>query len=1006
MKKSYQERLDLMFQKHICRNCLVPGHYAKGCATRRGCDRPGCQKKHHALLHPPAVSAGNQELASRPTSYQASATVLNSATGAGRKRVCLRVVPVRVEGSSGQMVETYALLDDGSDVSLCDRRLLQQLGLNGVQRQFTLTTLSSDGKEQSGMEVSLKASSLDGNESLSLSRVWSVDGIPVSEGSIPMPDDVKRWAHLRDLNLPQIDERKVMLLIGGDCPDAFWVLDERRGASNEPYAVKFPLGWTLLGPVGPANPNQHFHVNFIRSQDEMLQLQVEKFWKTDFADRLAEPEVSLSLGDKQALKIMKEMVTMTKGHYQVGLPLRHRSSSIPNNRSLAESRLRLLRRRLLRDENLHAKYNATMNEYLTKGHAVKIPPDELPTDGKVVWYLPHHPVFHARKAEKVRVVFDCAAKYLGTSLNDQLLQGPDLNNNLIGVLMRFREENVAVVSDIESMFHQVRVDPSDCDALRFLWWQNGDLTSPPDEYKMVVHVFGATSSPSCTSFCLRKTAEDNEREFSAEIVNTVRRNFYVDDCLKSVRTTQVARKLVCELTDLLSRGGFRLTKWTSNDRQVLASIPESERAKSVINLDLDLDELPVERTLGVQWNVENDEFGFKVVAMKKPTTRRGILSVASSVYDPLGFLAPFTLSAKLMLQELCKKKIGWDEEIVGEELSRWEHWLADLPRLSEINVKRCYKPASFEEVNQVQLHHFSDASQYAYGAASYLRLVDADGNVHCSLVIGKSRLAPLKAITIPRLELSAAVVSVKLDSMIRRELDLPIGEELSVEEIVRAEREIIASVQQETFRDHFTQGSKSRSPLHKLCPVTIDGVLCVGGRLRNAPITEDAKHPILLPKKHHVTDLIVRKYHEELAHAGREHVLASVRLKFWIIKGRVAVRRVLRDCFKCRRRNAPTGEQRMANLPLERVTPDRPPFTFVGVDYFGPMLVKQKRSHVKRYGCLFTCLASRAVHIEIAHSLDTDSFIDALRRFIARRGRPEVMRSDNGTNFHGGEREL
>ena len=772
---------------------------------------------------------------------------------------------------------------------------------------------------------------------------------------------------------------------------------------------------------------------------------------------------------------------------------------------------------------------------------MKIPPDELPTDGKVVWYLPHHPVFHARKPEKVRVVFDCAAKYLGTSLNDQLLQGPDLNNNLIGVLMRFREENVAVVSDIESMFHQVRVDPSDCDALRFLWWQNGDLTSPPDEYKMVVHVFGATSSPSCTSFCLRKTVEDNESEFSAEIVNTVRRNFYVDDCLKSVRTTQDARKLVCELTDLLSRGGFRLTKWTSNDRQVLANIPESERAKSVINLDLD--ELPVERTLGVQWNVENDEFGFKVVAMKKPTTRCGILPVASSVYDPLGFLAPFTLSAKLMLQELCKKKIGWDEEIVGEELSRWEHWLADLPRLSEINVKRCYKPASFEEVNQVQLHHFSDASQYAYGAASHWRLVDADGNVHCSLVIGKSRLAPLKAITIPRLELSAAVVSVKLDSMIWRELDLPIGEsvfwsdatsviqmiqnqtkrfqtfvenrlsvihdgsspgqwryvdsksnpaddvsrastaeqliqnerwlngpaflwssedkwpsritvaelsdehpevkqeaqtfmtsrrnalspliehysswdrlkrgvawllrykcfllsklnaakadcrphivgeELSVEEIVRAEREIIASVQQETFRDHFTQGSKSRSPLHKLCPVTIDGVLCVGGRLRNAPITEDAEHPILLPKKHHVTDLIVRKYHEELAHAGREHVLASVRLKFWIIKGRVAVRRVLRDCFKCRRRNAPTGEQRLANLPLERLTPDRPPFTFVGVDYFGPILVKQKRSHVKRYGCFFTCLASRAVHIEIAHSLDTDSFIDALRRFIAR----------------------
>ena len=211
--------------------------------------------------------------------------------------------------------------------------------------------------------------------------------------------------------------------------------------------------------------------------------------------------------------------------------------------------------------------------------------------------------------------------------------------------------------------------------------------------------------------------------------------------------------------------------------------------------------------------------------------------------------------------------------------------------------------------------------------------------------------------------------------------------DLSVEEIIRAEREIIASVQQETFRDHFTQGSKPRSPRYKLSAVTIDGILSVGGRLRNAPITEDAKHPILLPKKHHVTDLIVRKYHEELAHAGREHVLASVRQKFWIIKWRVVVRRVLRDCFKCRGRNAPTGEQKMGNLPLERATSDRPLFTFVGVDYFGPMVVKQRRNHVKRYGCLFTCLALRAVHIEIAYSLDTDSFIDALRRLIARRGR-------------------
>ena len=226
---------------------------------------------------------------------------------------------------------------------------------------------------------------------------------------------------------------------------------------------------------------------------------------------------------------------------------------------------------------------------------------------------------------------------------------------------------------------------------------------------------------------------------------------------------------------------------------------------------------------------------------------------------------------------------------------------------------------------------------------------------------------------------------------------------LSVEEIFAAERAVLTAVQQETFKDHFTRTSGSHSPLHKLCPVLVDGTLRVGGRLGNAHISEEAKRPIILPKKHHVTDIIIRKYHEEVVHAGREHVLASIRQKFWIVKGRVAVRRVLWNCFSCR---PSAWEQRMADLPSERLIPDQPPFTFVSVDYFGPALVKQKRSHVKRYGCIFTCLTTRAIHIEIAHSLDTDSFISAMPRFIATRGRPQVVRRDNGSNFHAGEREL
>ena len=278
-----------------------------------------------------------------------------------------------------------------------------------------------------------------------------------------------------------------------------------------------------------------------------------------------------------------------------------------------------------------------------------------------VWYLPHHPVLNANKPGKVCIVFNCAAKHQGTSLNDQPLQGPDLTNNLVGILTCIPQEPVALMANMESMFHQVRISPNDCDTLQFLWWTNNDLNSEPEEYQMMVHLFGATSSPSCANFSLRRTAEDNCQEFSKETVDSVKDNFYVDDCLKSVPSETEVIGLVNELHTLLSKRRFRLTKWISNSQKLIDSIPLSKRAGSV--KDLVLDQLPIERALGVRWDVESDTFGFKISANDRPASRRGILSVVSSVYDPLGFAAPFTLPVKALLQDLCCKNFGWDDPI-------------------------------------------------------------------------------------------------------------------------------------------------------------------------------------------------------------------------------------------------------------------------------------------------------------------------------------------------------
>lgn len=166
--------------------------------------------------------------------------------------------------------------------------------------------------------------------------------------------------------------------------------------------------------------------------------------------------------------------------------------------------------------------------------------DRLPRDDGKVWYLPHHPVFHSKKPDKVRILFDCSAKHHGTSLNDNILLGPDLTNNLVGVLTRFRQEPFAVMGDIEAMFHQVHTLDDDCDALRFLWWSDGNLASEPEEYQMNVHIFGAISSPSCANFALLRTAEDNQQDFEEPIISSVKNNFYVDDCLKSLPTVDDA----------------------------------------------------------------------------------------------------------------------------------------------------------------------------------------------------------------------------------------------------------------------------------------------------------------------------------------------------------------------------------------------------------------------------------------------------------------------------------
>ena len=261
-----------------------------------------------------------------------------------------------------------------------------------------------------------------------------------------------------------------------------------------------------------------------------------------------------------------------------------------------------------------------------------------------------------------------------------------------------------------------------------------------------------------------------EKEAHPSAAQFIMHDFYVDDGLTSVESAQQAKDLIQGAREICEKGGLRLHKFVSNDCQVLESVPKSERAVDAI-LNLPSEQLPIERVLGVQWSVGLDCFRFFIILKDQLLTRRGVLAPVAFVYDPLGFLAPLALRAKKILQEICNRGVSWDEPLPEELRPRWERWKCDLVRLNELKIPRCFEPKTLNGKKTYELHSFADASTFGYGQCSYLRVKDEDENVHVSLVMGKSRVAPTKITTIPRLELTAAVVSAKVAKMVQEELN-------------------------------------------------------------------------------------------------------------------------------------------------------------------------------------------------------------------------------------------
>ena len=341
---------------------------------------------------------------------------------------------------------------------------------------------------------------------------------------------MEKWPHLSGVHLHRVDA-DVGLVLACDVPEVLDPLEIKHTQDGGPSALRTSVGWAVTGPLTPYRHGVRASSFLIRVETELQRL-VKDFYNRDFDESIAYHQTELSQEEHRFLERMKESTKLKNGHYEIALLSKDRLRLVPSNRAQAEQRAMWLKKKLERNPRFHDDYKVFVQDIVAKGYAQRVPDHQRTGYEGKTWFIPHHRIYHPHKPGKIRVVFDCSAKHKGNSLNDQLMKGPDLTNSLLGVLVRFRKERIAVMADIEATFHQVKVPDCDRSFLRFLWWPDGDLSRAMAEYQMTVHLFGAVSSPACANFALQKTADDNVQHFSCDVINTVKRNFYVDDCFK------------------------------------------------------------------------------------------------------------------------------------------------------------------------------------------------------------------------------------------------------------------------------------------------------------------------------------------------------------------------------------------------------------------------------------------------------------------------------------------
>nr|XP_012221303.1 PREDICTED: uncharacterized protein LOC105671592 [Linepithema humile] len=1105
--KSPTERKTVIDTNRLCYNCLN-NHLVTKCQSSKNCFT--CKARHHTMLHEAYVPAQSAEVSAL------SAT----RTSKDRKATLLATARVIITDRFGDSHAVRVLIDQGSEVSIIFEALAQRLRLSRSRSEISIVGIGGTRIGSTRGKVTLNLTSRVTGVHLSavafvLPRLSLYQGVTMG--------NCQNWPHIADLPLadPQFQANDpIELLLGAEICSIILEEGLRKGGPQTPIAQKTSLGWILSGGCSVAS-SQGQSCSLQCSADQDLHELLRRFWEQE---RETSAPTALTPEEEKCEEIFSSTHTRTnKGRYVVRLPFASTPQTLAGTRKPAERLLAVMEAKCKRDPRFGGLYQAFMQEYEDLRHMERI--DTPPENERRACYLPHHGVFReSSTTTKLRVVFNGSQRTgCGESLNAHFFAGANLLPTLADVILRWRLHRYAMITDIEKMYRQIIVHPDDRDWQRILW--RHDTRDNVQEYRLTTVTYGLACAPFLAIRTLRQLASDENSRFPLG-ARVLRRECYVDDIATGADTIQDAITLQSELRALCTAGGFSLRKWASNCEAALTGInPDHKLHRSQHSWKTE-----GHSTLGMRWYPSTDTFTFTIQPRTLTEfTKRRVLSETARLFDPLGWLAPVVMRAKILIQSAWLRQLDWDTPLPSADAHQWQRFLSELPSLDRIRVDRWLGTSSSEETH-TELHGFADASERGYAAAIYLR-VSRRAATTTRLIIAKSKVAPVKQVSLPRLELSAAVMVANLMQHVRANLDLftapvylwsdsqvtlhwiqghssrwktyvanrvsqiqellpearwqhvlgrdnpadcasrgseecnkPLPEERiiahakldepqsesdillrfsSLHQLLRvtawccrwqhivAHKETTTTLQPEELEEALirwlrmtqaiyyadeiaavsaNQAVSQRSHLKLLNPYIDDnGVLRVGGRLKNALLAYDERHPMIVPPNSWLTKLIVESCHLRTLHGGVQLTLGLLRLRFWVPRGRAIVKQLLHRCITCTRWRAVTPQPLMGNLPQERITPARP-FLRTGLDYAGPISIRTSkgRGHKahKGYIAVFVCFCTKAVHLEVVSDYSTESFLAAFRRFVSRRGLCTDIFSDCGTNFVGAAREL